>query len=119
MHPYTRHIVLQCFAFEPAVNGVTEFLPSAIASNHVWSALLRAQVLKDIPISLISTSVKNTINAMPENRGPDNQNIKPWTRSNRWERCTELEPSGDSPEIYNGLDYLGLVVLARLNGINQ
>lgn len=118
VHPYTRHIVLQCFAFESQVNAVTEFVPIAMSSGHVWSALLRAQVMNDVPIGLLSAATKDALGAMPEARGPDNENTTPWTRSNRWERCTELEPSGDHPEVYNGLDYLGLEVLARLNGIN-
>lgn len=118
VHPYTRHIVLQCFAFEPNIDGATEFVPIAISSGHVWSALLRAQVMQDVPIGLLSVATKDALAAMPIDRGPDNRNSKPWTRSNRWERCTDLEPSGDHPQIYNGLDYLGLEVMARLNGIN-
>lgn len=117
VHSYTRHIVLQCFAFESDLDAVSEFLPIAMSSDHIWSALLRALAMGDVPSTLISTPTREALQAMPDDRGPDNRNTKPWTRSNRWERCTDLEPSGGSPLVYNGLDYMSLEVLAKLNGI--
>jgi len=119
LHSFARHIALQCLAFEPTVNGPLEVFPAAIQSDHVWSALLRNQVIGDIPAQLTASKAHQDRAAIPNVDGPTNIGTGSWVRPNRWERCTDLTPDGGGSFAYSGIDYLSLEVLMRLNGISE
>jgi len=115
--PYARHIVLQTFAFDPKLS-VVEMIPAAIQSNHVWSLLLRGQMVGDVPKEAVSALARQSLGSLKAGTAPSNLLRNEWDRSNRWELSTAIgHPDKGGPYVYNGLDYLSLEVLTRLNGI--
>lgn len=115
--PYARHIVLQTFAFDAKV-PVLQMAPAALQSKHVWSLLLRGQIVGDVPSPTVSALAKTSLAALKTGTTPSNLLKNEWCRSNRWELSTATDtPDKGGPYAYNGLDYLGLEVLSRLSGI--
>jgi hypothetical protein len=115
LHSYSRHIALQCLAFEPTANGSVEFIPAALNSNHTWSALLRLHASGDVSRLLVAAKVASDLAAMKDANGLSSLTPVPWAKTNRWERCTDLQPDAGGPYAHNGLDFLSLEVLSRLS----
>lgn len=117
---YVRHMFLVCMAFEPAVNEL-EMLAAAKSSNHLWSMLLRAAVLKSDISGIITDSVVKgelkQIHAECPEYGPKSGGSGQWVKDNRWIRCTDLENTGTPGKSFNGLDFLSLEVLMRVTGV--
>ncbi len=117
---YVRHMFLVSMAFEPSVDDL-EMLAAAKGSNHLWSMLLRAAVLRNnvnaiISDHVIANELKQIHAECPED-GPKSGGTGQWVKDNRWIRCTDLSNAGDSGKAYNGLDFLSMEVLMRIAGI--
>ena len=117
IHSYSRHIMLQCLAFDSGVRADIEMLPVAQSSQHLWSALLREAVFGDVSNDELKSWTKVELDSLPSDLFPTSKSPKPWAKTNRWERCTDLEPNPNALEAYNGLDYLSLELLAKANGL--
>ena len=110
-------------AFEPEVNDA-ELLAAAQGSNHFYSVLLRAAVLGGpsqglVMVSPVADALRASHSSYPAGGSTDNPASGEWCTTNRWERCTNLEPGApDAPrEENNGLDFMSLEVLMRPQGV--
>lgn len=112
---FARHIMLQCLAFEPAFSGA-ELIPPAVGSDHSWSMLLRLHAMRDMPPDAAAAKAAIDLHSFTDGFGPSGKSAVPWAKGNRWERCTDLQPTGVSSSLFNGLDYMSLEGMTLLIG---
>jgi hypothetical protein len=131
---YVRHLMLVCMAHELLIDTSSLYV-AAEASNHPWSIALRAAKMgsslpthlgklpAEVVMAPIAPQLARIHHECPAQGPSDNSPTWEWVKDNRWERCTDLL---QTPHVrpstaynYNGLDFLSLEVLMRLNGYGK